>query len=191
MKKQIAIFASGNGSNCENLIRHFVDNETADVALVVCNRPDARVLDRAKALGVDTAVLSKQEINTPETMLALLQRYAVDYIVLAGFLLMIPDFLLNKYDGRIVNIHPSLLPKFGGRGMYGHYVHEAVKAAGETETGITIHRVSPECDGGEILAQFRVPLSTDDTSEDIARKVHELEMNHFPSVVESLIIRQA
>ena len=120
----------------------------------------------------------------------LLQEHDVQFIVLAGFLLMVPDFLLQAYPHRIVNIHPSLLPKYGGRGMWGHHVHEAVKAAGEKESGITIHYVSEVCDGGEIIAQFHTALAPDDTPDDIAAKIHELEQAHFPQVIEEVISRQ-
>ena len=182
----IAIFVSGNGTNCENIIRYFQHSEDVHVALVVSNRADAYALERAQRLGVPTAIVPKVELNTPEVILSLLQGYHIDFIVLAGFLPMVPDFLIDAYPRRIVNIHPALLPKYGGKGMWGHHVHEAVKAAGDTETGITIHYVTPVCDGGEIIAQFATPVSPDDTSESIAEKVHLLEMEHFPSVLEQL-----
>ena len=182
----IAIFVSGSGSNCENIIKHFQGSESIVAALVVSNRADAYALERAKRLGVATAVVPKAELNTPEVILPLLQEYEVEFIVLAGFLPLIPDFLIDAFPRRIVNIHPALLPRYGGKGMWGHHVHEAVKAAGETETGITIHYVSPVCDGGEIIAQFTTPLTPDDTPETIADKVHELEMAHFPLVLEQL-----
>lgn len=185
--KKIAIFVSGNGTNCENLIRHFLSSETARVEIVISNRADAFALTRAGNLGVESAVIDKTDFAEPDNVLPLLKKHGIDYIVLAGFLLMIPDYLINEYDGRILNIHPSLLPKYGGRGMYGHHVHEAVKAAGETETGITIHRVSNVCDGGEIVAQFKVSLTAADEVSDIEAKIHELEMKHFPEVVEKEI----
>lgn len=150
--KKIAVFASGNGTNAENVIKYFsVGDKGGEVCLVVCNRPDAFVLRRAAILGVPSVVMSKTQINTPELLLGLMNEYAVDIIVLAGFLLMVPGFLIERYSGRIVNIHPSLLPKFGGKGMYGRYVHEAVVEAGETETGITVHMVSERYDEGRII----------------------------------------
>ncbi|MDD7317488.1 MAG: phosphoribosylglycinamide formyltransferase [Prevotella sp.] len=185
--KKIAIFVSGNGTNCENLIRHFQSSELARVELVVSNRADAFALTRAENLGVETAVIAKAEFAEAHNVVPLLRSHGIDYVVLAGFLLMVPDYLISEYDGKILNLHPSLLPKYGGRGMYGHHVHEAVKAAGETETGITIHRVSNVCDGGEIVAQFNVPLTNADTVEDIEAKIHRLEMKHFPEVVEKEI----
>jgi phosphoribosylglycinamide formyltransferase-1 len=183
----IAIFVSGSGTNCENLIRYFKDSSRVNVALVVSNKSDAYALVRAEQLGVPTIVLPKPELNNAEVTMPVLERYAIDFIVLAGFLPIVPDFIVEAFPRRIVNIHPSLLPKFGGKGMWGHHVHEAVKAAGETETGITIHYVSNVCDGGEIIAQFRTALLPSDTSDDIAEKVHQLEMAHFPAVVEQVI----
>ena len=117
----------------------------------------------------------------------LLQQYDIQFIVLAGFLVMIPDYLIEAFDHRMINLHPALLPKYGGKGMWGHHVHEAVKAAGETETGMTVHYVSNVCDGGEIIAQFSTPIDPDDTPDTIAAKEHELEMRHFPPVIEQLI----
>ena len=120
-------------------------------------------------------------------MLPLLREYHIDFIVLAGFLPLVPNFLLDAFPRRIINLHPALLPKYGGKGMWGHHVHEAVKAAGETETGMTVHWVTPVCDGGEIIAQYKVALSPDDTVDDIAEKEHELEMKYFPQVVERVL----
>lgn len=183
----IAIFVSGSGTNCENLIRYFKDSERINCALVVSNKPDALALERAKRLGVPTAVATKPELNDPQVMMPLLQQYDIRFIVLAGFLPLVPNFLVEAFPRRIVNIHPALLPKYGGKGMWGHHVHEAVKAAGETETGMTVHYVTPVCDSGEIIAQYRVALSSDDTADDIARKEHQLEMEHFPRIVEQVI----
>lgn len=185
--KNIAIFVSGGGTNCENIIRYFRGREDVNVCLVVSNKADAYALVRAARCGVPSRVLSRAEINDETMVISLLDEYAVDYIVLAGFMLMIPAFLTARYDRRIINIHPSLLPKYGGKGMYGHYVHEAVKAAGDSESGITIHYVSNVCDGGEIIAQFATTVSPDDTAEDIERKVRLLEQRHFPQVIDSVI----
>ena len=183
----IAIFVSGSGTNCENLIRHFEHSDFVRCALVVSNKPDAYALVRAERLGVPTAVITKAQLNNPDETLPLLQSYNVSFIVLAGFLPLIPPYLIDAFPRRIINLHPALLPKFGGKGMWGHHVHEAVKAAGETETGMTVHYVTPVCDGGEIIAQFRVALSPDDTVDDIAEKEHQLEMAHFPEVVEQVL----
>ena len=180
----IAIFVSGSGTNCENLIRYFKDSERINCALVVSNKPDAYGLVRAERLGVPTAITPKAELNNPEVMMPLLKKYDIQFIVLAGFLPLVPNFLVDR---KIINIHPALLPKYGGKGMWGHHVHEAVKAAGEKETGMTVHYVTPVCDSGEIIAQFRVALSPDDTADDIAAKEHLLEMEHFPQIVEQVI----
>ena len=143
-------------------------------------------VERARRLGVASCVVPKSDLNNPDVMLPLLRSNEIRFIVLAGFLPMVPDYLIDEYPRRIVNIHPALLPKHGGKGMWGHHVHEAVKAAGDTETGITIHYVTPVCDGGEIIAQFSTPLSPEDTPDTIAEKVHLLEMAHFPEVLEQL-----
>ena len=183
----VAIFVSGSGTNCENIIRYFKDSEQVKIRLVVSNKADAYALVRAQNQGVPTAVITKQDFNDREKMTSLLEEYDIQFIVLTGFLLIVPNFLIEAYDRRMINIHPALLPKYGGKGMYGHHVHEAVKAAGETETGMTVHYVSNVCDGGEIIAQFRTPLSPDDTPDDIAHKEHLLEMEHFPRVIEQII----
>jgi len=188
MKKiNIAIFVSGGGTNCENLIKYFSGSELVHCALVVSNKADAYGLVRAERLGVPTAVTPKAELNDEAVMMPLLERYAIDFIVLAGFLPLVPNFLIDAYPRRIVNIHPALLPKYGGKGMWGHHVHEAVKAAGETETGMTVHYVTPVCDGGDIIAQFRTALTPEDTADDIAAKEHVLEMEYYPKVVEQVI----
>ena len=184
MKKvNIAIFASGGGTNCENIIRYFKDSDEVCTALVVSNKAEAPVLRKALKLGVPVQIVSKAELNDETVMMPLLQQYAIDFIVLAGFLPLIPDFLVEAFPRRIVNIHPSLLPKFGGKGMWGHHVHEAVKAAGETETGMTVHWVTPVCDGGDIIAQYRVALSPEDSAEVISEKEHVLEMKYYPLVI--------
>ena len=183
--KKIAVFASGNGTNAENVIKYFsVGDKGGEVCLVVCNRPDAFVLRRAAILGVPSVVMSKTQINTPELLLGLMNEYAVDIIVLAGFLLMVPGFLIERYSGRIVNIHPSLLPKFGGKGMYGRYVHEAVVEAGETETGITVHMVSGRYDEGRIIFQARTAVGPCDTASDVESAIHELERQHYARVID-------
>ena len=183
----IAIFVSGSGTNCENLIKYFADSERVNCALVVSNKPDAYALVRAEKLGVPTAVAPKPELNDPQVMMPLLQKYNIQFIVLAGFLPLVPNFLVDAFPRKIINIHPALLPKYGGKGMWGHHVHEAVKAAGETETGMTVHYVTPVCDSGEIIAQYRVALSPEDTVDDIAAKEHLLEMEHFPRIVEQVV----
>ena len=184
----IAIFVSGSGTNCENLIKYFANSERVRCVLVVSNKPDAFALTRAERLGVETAVAPKPQLNDPDFMMPLLSDHHIDFIVLAGFLPLVPDFLIEAFPRRIINIHPALLPKYGGKGMWGHHVHEAVKAAGEKETGMTVHWVTPVCDGGEIIAQYRCELSPDDTVDDIAEKEHQLEMAHFPQIVERVLL---
>ena len=186
----IAIFVSGSGTNCENLIRYFEHSELVKCALVVSNKSDAYALVRAERLGVPTAVITKVQLGNPGEVLPLLREYGIDFIVLAGFLPLVPSYLIEAFPRKIINLHPALLPKFGGKGMWGHHVHEAVKAAGETETGMTVHYVTPVCDGGEIIAQFSTPISPSDTVDDIAEKEHQLEMEHFPKVVEEVLNRQ-
>ncbi|MBQ7419287.1 MAG: phosphoribosylglycinamide formyltransferase [Prevotella sp.] len=186
-KINIAIFVSGSGTNCENLIKYFATSERYRCALVVSNKPDAFALTRAERLGVPTAVTPKPQLNDEAVMLPLLRQYDIRFIVLAGFLPLVPNFLIDAFPRRIINIHPALLPKYGGKGMWGHHVHEAVKEAGEIETGMTVHWVTPVCDSGEIIAQYKVALSPEDTADDIAEKEHQLEMTYFPKVVEQVL----
>lgn len=183
----IAIFVSGGGTNCENIIKYFEGSEKVCTVLVVSNKASAGAIARAERLGVPSVVVPKARFNDREVILPLLKEYSVDFIVLAGFLLVVPGFLIDEYDHRMINLHPALLPKYGGMGMYGHHVHEAVKAAGEKETGMTVHWVSRDVDGGEIIAQFSTPLDPEDTPDDIAAKEHVLEMEHFPQVIEEVI----
>jgi phosphoribosylglycinamide formyltransferase-1 len=185
--KRLAIFVSGSGTNCENIIRYFAIDNDVDISLVLSNRSDAYALVRAKKYGVPTVIMPKEEFNQESKLMGLMKEYQIDFIVLAGFLLMIPDFLIRAFDHRMINIHPALLPKYGGKGMYGHHVHEAIKAAGEKETGMTVHWVSNVCDGGEIIAQYHTPLSPDDTPDDIAAKEHVLEQKYFPNVIDDIL----
>jgi len=183
----IAIFVSGNGTNCENLIRYFEHSNQVNCALVVSNKSEAYALVRAERLGVPTKVVSKEQLHNADVMMPLLQQYGIGFIVLAGFLPLVPNYLVNAFPRRIINIHPALLPKYGGKGMWGHHVHEAVKAAGERETGMTVHYVTPVCDSGEIIAQYRVSINPGDSVDDIAEKEHQLEMKYFPKVVEDVL----
>ena len=186
-QKRVAIFVSGTGTNCENIIRYFAGSEVVNIALVVSNKAEAPALEKARRLGVPTEVVSKSQLSDNSFMLPLLRERDIHFIVLAGFLLMIPDYLIAAYPRRIINLHPSLLPKFGGKGMYGHRVHEAVKAACETETGMTVHYVTGECDGGEIIAQYKTAISPEDTPEDIAAKENLLEMRYYPLVIKQVL----
>lgn len=183
----IAIFVSGSGTNCENIIRYFQNHHTIKPALVLSNKADAYALVRAANHGVPTVVVSREDFNNQAYMMGLMQQYAIDFIVLAGFLMMVPPFLVEHYEHRLLNIHPALLPKYGGKGMYGHHIHEAVRRNNETETGITIHYVSNKCDDGEIIFQAKTPVQATDTPEDIAENIHKLEQQHFPAVIEKVI----
>jgi phosphoribosylglycinamide formyltransferase-1 len=184
----LAIFASGSGSNAENLIRHFEHHACIHIGLVLSNCATAPVLKRAEQLGVPACVFGKTDFYHSDTVLQKLQEYHINYVILAGFLWLVPENLLTAFPHRIINIHPALLPKYGGKGMYGMQVHRAVIASAEKETGITIHRIDAEYDRGEILFQARCAVSPHDTPETIAAKVHELEYRYFPETIEKTIL---
>ena len=182
--KNIAIFASGEGTNAESIINYFRRPDSkASVTLVITNRRGAGVVERAAKLGVECLILTREEFKDTAAVLDILSRHNIDIIVLAGFLLMIPAALVDSYRGRIVNIHPALLPAFGGKGMYGRYVHEAVVASGQKVTGITIHHVNQKYDDGDIIFQASVAVSPDDTPDDVADKVRTLELTHFAPTI--------
>lgn len=184
---RIAVFASGAGSNAEKLIEYFNDSPVARVALVVCNKPGAGVLAIAERAGVATLLLEKERFFRGDAYLPELREAGIGFLVLAGFLWKIPQTLIEAYPRRIVNIHPALLPKFGGKGMYGQYVHEAVLQAGERETGITVHYVDEHYDNGDIIFQTACPILEGDTPETIAKRIHQLEHLHYPKVAEEVI----
>jgi phosphoribosylglycinamide formyltransferase-1 len=186
---RIAILASGSGSNAENIVQHFNNHPEIKVSCIVCNRRDAKVFQRAKKLEIPSHYFPKSDFYQSEKVLHLLKEQA-DWIVLAGFLLKIPQNILDAFPDNIVNIHPALLPKFGGKGMYGMHVHKAVREMNETETGITIHRVNENYDEGAVLYQAKTFVSKSDTPEDIAAKIHLLEQKHFPKVIENTILQQ-
>lgn len=184
----IAIFASGSGSNAENIVNYFKNNEQISVKTIISNNADAYVLQRAKNLGVEARVFSKEEFSNCENILAHLALRKIKYIILAGFILKIPEMLIKEYPNQIINIHPSLLPRFGGKGMYGNNVHKAVIEAGETESGITIHIVNEEYDKGRIIFQAKTDINPKiDNYEDVAEKVHHLEYTYFPQIIEQII----
>lgn len=188
MRKNIAILASGNGTNAENIIRYFQQKAgEVQVALVVANRQHVNVFKRAEDVHVPCIYISKEKWATGEEVVKFLADYRVDFIVLAGFLAKVPDAVLHAYPQRIINIHPSLLPKYGGKGMYGDRVHQAVVEAGERESGITIQYINEHYDEGDIIAQFRCPVFPEDTAEDVATRVHALEYEHYPQVIEQLL----
>jgi phosphoribosylglycinamide formyltransferase-1 len=180
----IAIFASGSGTNAENLIRHFENHRRIKVCLVASNCATAPVLQRATKLNIPTFVFNKTDFYNHNTVLEKLHEYRIDNLVLAGFLWLIPENLLAAFPSKIINIHPALLPKYGGKGMYGMQVHRAVIANAEKETGITIHLIDHEYDHGEPLFQAQCVVLPNDTPETIAAKVHELEYTYFPTIVE-------
>jgi len=184
--KRLAILASGSGSNAEKIMAHFQNSEKAEIALVASNKADAFVLERAKKFEVPTYTFTRKEMDAG-ALLEKLKAEKIDWVILAGFLLKIPVELTRAFPDKMVNIHPALLPKYGGKGMYGSFVHEAVKAAGDTETGITIHLLNENYDEGRIVFQASTPLTESDTPDSIAEKVHALEHKHFPEVIESLM----
>ena len=188
--KNIAIFASGNGTNAEAIIRHFAQNEDVSVALILSNKKDAYVLQRAKNHDIPVHITNRAEFYHPGTISTLMLSKNIDLIVLAGFMWLIPADLVADFPGRIVNIHPALLPKFGGKGMYGEHVHQAVKESGDTETGITIHLVNEKYDEGDILFQATCTVDPSDSPEDIAGKVHSLEYEYYPVIIESILKNQ-
>ena len=187
MKKNIAIFASGNGTNAEQLVLHFARHPKARVALILTNRSTAFVLERAKRLEVPAYCFSKEQWAEGTEVGEILRRHKIDFVVLAGFLARVPDCVLHCFPRRMVNIHPSLLPKFGGKGMYGDRVHQAVLESDETESGITIHYTNEHYDEGAIICQHRCPVMPDDTFETLAARVHQLEYAHYPEVVDKLV----
>ncbi|NQT77536.1 MAG: phosphoribosylglycinamide formyltransferase [Bacteroidetes bacterium] len=188
--KRIAIFASGSGTNAQKIIEHFTDKSDIKVSLVLSNNKDAYVLERASALKVPVYVFDRQIFYESEQVHDILQDAGVDFIVLAGFLWLVPKNILRSWQGRIINIHPALLPKFGGKGMYGDKVHQAVIEAGESETGISIHYVNEKYDEGEIIFQQRFNVLPGDTPENIAERIHQLEHKHYPLVIEKLLREQ-
>jgi phosphoribosylglycinamide formyltransferase 1 len=185
--KNIVVFASGSGTNAQNIAEYFMASGDIRVSLILANNPDAFVLERAKNLGIPSLVFTRKEFYESEIILDILRRNKIDFIVLAGFLWLIPGYLLKAYSRKIINIHPALLPKYGGKGMYGDKVHQAVIESGDHQTGITIHYVNDYYDEGEIIFQDSFEIQPDDTAESIAKRVHALEYRHFPRVIEEII----
>jgi phosphoribosylglycinamide formyltransferase-1 len=187
--KNIAIFASGSGSNAENIAQWFMNRTDVSIRLILSNKKDAYVLERAKKFNIPTLVFSREQFYQTGSVLDILQENNIHLIVLAGFLWLVPDNILKAFPNRIINIHPALLPKYGGKGFYGSIVHEAVIRSGDPESGITIHYVNEIYDAGQIIFQARCPVEPDDTPESLAHKVHELEYKFFPAVIEKLLIK--
>jgi len=184
----IAIFASGSGTNAENIIKYFSNKKTANVVLILSNRREAPVLKRAEQNNVDSFFFDRNDFYISSRVLDKLVQYRIDFIVLAGFLWLVPENILERYRGRIINIHPALLPKYGGKGMYGSRVHKAVIDNREILSGITIHFVNSGYDEGDIIFQKTCKIDPSDTPETLAMKVHELEYRHYPEIIEALIV---
>jgi phosphoribosylglycinamide formyltransferase-1 len=187
--KNLAIFASGSGTNAENIIKYFSNRMTAKVALILSNRREALVLGRAAKLKVPAIFFDRNDFYGSEKVLSCLESYEVDFIVLAGFLWLVPENILARYTGRIVNIHPALLPAHGGKGMYGEKVHKSVIDNGEKESGITIHYVNESYDEGDVIFQAKCKVLPGDSPVSLANRVHELEYLHYPEVIEELILK--
>lgn len=185
--KKIVIFASGSGTNAENIMEYFADSKLVKIDSLWSNNPNAYALKRAEARNIETFVFGREELYRTEELLKKLKKRKIDLIVLAGFLWLIPDYLTQNFT--IINIHPALLPKYGGKGMYGMNVHQAVVDNKETETGISIHYVNAEYDEGQIIFQAKCEVSGNDTPENVAKKVHDLEYKYFPSVIESVLLK--
>lgn len=189
MRYNIAILASGSGTNTQNIAEYFDKNPNISVKLIVSNRSNAFVLERAKQLNIDSIVINKKDWEDENLVKKIFAQYEIDFIILAGYLLKIPAYLINIYPNRIINIHPALLPKFGGKGMYGDNVHQAVVEAKETESGITIHYCNEHYDKGDIIFQAKCEVKPTDDYEAVATKVHALEYEHFPKVIEKLLLQ--
>ncbi|MGR3809956.1 phosphoribosylglycinamide formyltransferase [Jiulongibacter sp. NS-SX5] len=187
-KYRVAIFASGSGSNAETITKYFENHPSIIISLFLTNNAEAGVIKRGKKLGVPTMVFSKKNFAERDDVIKVLENMHIDFVVLAGFLWLIPESLIKAYPNKIVNIHPALLPKYGGKGMWGHHVHEAVVANKETESGITIHFVNEHYDEGETIFQAKCEVTSSDTPEDVAKKVQVLEHQHFPKVIENTLL---
>jgi len=187
MQKKLAIFASGSGSNAENICNYFANSSDIEVVLMCTNKRDAYIVKRAKKLDIPVVFISKSELNNFDNLHKKLQSAKVDIIILAGFLLKLPAIMIEYYPNRILNIHPSLLPKYGGKGMYGNKVHKAVLENKETESGISIHFVNQNYDEGEIILQEKCVISEDETLETLTEKIHQLEHNYFPIAIEKTL----
>lgn len=185
--KKIAIFASGSGSNAENIANYFKGNNELEISLILSNKKDAYVLERAKNLKIPSIIFNKQQFSQSDEIVKILKEKEIDLIVLAGFLWLIPSNLIEAFPNKIVNIHPALLPNYGGKGMYGMKVHEAIVANKENKTGITIHFVNEKYDEGKTIFQTTCEVLENDTAEDVAKKIHQLEYKHFPEVIDELL----
>lgn len=186
---KLAIFASGSGSNAENIINYFKDSAEVKVSLILTNNPSAGVIERGRRLNIPVIVFSKTIFTQTDDVVNLLKENGIDWVILAGFLWLVPQNLIHAFPDRIINIHPALLPNYGGKGMWGHHVHEAVVANGEKESGITIHYVNEQYDEGKVIFQAKCVLEDGETADSLASKIHELEYEHFPVVIEKEILK--
>jgi phosphoribosylglycinamide formyltransferase-1 len=185
---KLAVFASGSGTNAENIIRNFQNEPLIEISCICTNKADAFVIERARNHRIPYLIFSRDDFYHRTTVTDYLEERKTNWIILAGFLWLVPHSLIDKYQGRIINIHPALLPNYGGKGMYGHHVHKAVIDAGEKESGITIHYIDHEYDRGDIIFQARCPVFAGDTAGDLAARVHDLEYEHFPRVIKETVL---
>ncbi len=186
--KKLAIFASGSGSNAENIFNYFKEKPEVEISLILTNNPQAGVIERANRMNIPVIVFNRFTFSKLDKIVDLLKNQGIDWVILAGFLWLIPKNLIEAFPNKIVNIHPALLPKFGGKGMWGHHVHEAVVAQKENETGITIHFVNEKYDDGKVIFQAKCTVNEEDTADTVAAKVHQLEYEFFPVTIEKLIL---
>lgn len=187
MKKRLIIFASGSGSNAVNVCNQFRNHPQAEVVALFCNNPAAGVIEKMKPFGVPVELFNRTQFADAGMFLGMINKYRPDAIALLGFLWLMPTYLVKAYEGRILNLHPALLPSYGGKGMYGHHVHEAVIANREQKSGITLHQVNEHYDEGKVLAQFTCAIDPDDTAEMLASKIHALEQEHVPQVISEFL----
>lgn len=186
--KKIAIFASGNGSNAQRIAEYFNDNEDVEISMILSNNKNAFVLERANNLNIASFVFTRDDLYQSDKIIRILEEKSIDLIVLAGFLWLVPANLIKAFPNRIINIHPALLPKYGGKGFYGSRVHEAVLKNNDKESGISIHYVNEKYDDGQIIFQAKCPVEKNDTSESLAHKIHQLEYKYYPGVIENLLL---
>ncbi len=186
--KKLAIFASGSGSNAENIFNYFIENKEIEISLILTNNPQAGVIERANRMNIPVVIFNRNTFSKSDKIVELLKNQGIDWVILAGFLWLIPKNLIESFPEKIINIHPALLPKFGGKGMWGHHVHEAVVAQKEKESGITIHYVNEKYDEGKVIFQAKCTVNETDTADTVAEKVHQLEYEHFPKIIEKCVL---
>ncbi|MBK9936246.1 MAG: phosphoribosylglycinamide formyltransferase [Cytophagaceae bacterium] len=185
--KKLAIFASGSGSNAENIFNYFIENKEIEISLILTNNPQAGVIERANRMNIPVVIFNRNTFSKSDKIVELLKNQGIDWVILAGFLWLIPKNLIESFPEKIINIHPALLPKFGGKGMWGHHVHEAVVTQKEKESGITIHYVNEKYDEGKVIFQAKCTVNETDTADTVAEKVHQLEYEHFPKIIEKCV----